>query len=74
MAPALPELTLLMQKLTAFRARISLSETDTLDWRERPSDDLVLAVALTCWWAERFPPLAPDSISVGGDRTLAETL
>ena len=26
-------------------------------WREGQHDDLVLAVALACWWAERCPPL-----------------
>jgi hypothetical protein len=54
-APALPEAALLVRELTAFRAKVSLAETDALDWRERPSDDLVLAVALGAWWAVEHP-------------------
>jgi hypothetical protein len=65
-APALPDAALLVQELTAFRARVCLSDADTLDWRERPADDLVLAVALASWWAERWQPLTPGSISFGG--------
>jgi hypothetical protein len=26
------------------------------DWRERPHDDLVLAVAAAAWWGERLMP------------------
>lgn len=30
---------------------------DTLDWREGPDDDLVLALAIAAWEAERNPGL-----------------
>jgi hypothetical protein len=54
-APALPDAAILVRELTAFRAKVSLAETESLDWRERPSDDLVLAVALGAWWAVEHP-------------------
>jgi hypothetical protein len=54
-APALPEAALLVRELTAFRAKVTLADTDALDWRERPADDLVLAVALGAWWATEHP-------------------
>jgi len=65
-APALPEANLLAREMTAFRAKVSLAETDALDWRERPADDLVLAVALGTWWLARPPPWGPDAIATGG--------
>ena len=64
-APALPEAAMLVRELTAFRAKVSLTETDAIDWRERPADDLVLAVALACWWAVRHPPHGPDAFGFG---------
>jgi hypothetical protein len=49
----LPEAQTLMKELQAFRAKITPVRNDTLEsWREREYDDLVLAVALACWWAE----------------------
>jgi hypothetical protein len=44
----------LVQELQNFRAKISVGGTDTYEaWREGVHDDLVLAAALACWWAER---------------------
>jgi hypothetical protein len=54
-AAGIPEALLLVREMTAFRAKVAAS-SDLLDWRERPEDDLVLAVALACWWGERHPP------------------
>lgn len=54
-APALPEAAVLVRELTAFRAKVTLADTDALDWRQRPADDLVLAVALGAWWAVEHP-------------------
>ena len=71
-APALPEAALLVRELTAFRARVSLAESVAIDWRERPADDLVLAVALAAWWAVRYPPAGLDGISVGGTMLTAD--
>ncbi|HEV3163598.1 MAG TPA: hypothetical protein VGZ22_06120 [Isosphaeraceae bacterium] len=56
----LPEREVLMNELAAFRMKVTVSATDTLDsWRERPHDDLVLAVALAVWWGETHggPPV-----------------
>ena len=33
-------------------------------WREADHDDIVLAVALACWWAERLPSAATGQISL----------
>jgi hypothetical protein len=68
-AKTLPHAALLGAELSAFRVKVTAGGNDTLEaWRERPHDDLVLAVALAVWWAERFsgdgevfvgpPPLA----------------
>ena len=73
-ARTLPESDLLARELAAFRARPSLAADPlTADWRERPHDDLVLAVALACWWAGRSAPLGPGAIAFGGP-SLAEQM
>jgi len=53
-AEALPEATTLRKELLAFKVKISLNAHDSYgnDWREAPHDDLVLAVALPCWYRE----------------------
>jgi len=53
-AEALPEATTLRKELVAFKVKISLNAHDSYgnDWREAPHDDLVLAVALPCWYRE----------------------
>jgi len=66
-ASELPEAQTLVKELHTFRSKVSLVRNDTLElWREREHDDLVLAMALACWWAERrqewFQP-APRSIT-----------
>jgi hypothetical protein len=66
-APELPEAPLLMTELAGFRLHsVPISETATIEWREGRHDDLVFAVALAVWYAERHPPLGPDSIRSGG--------
>jgi hypothetical protein len=61
---ALPERELLAQELRQFRLKPPPAGAETVEsWRERPHDDLVLAVALACWLGERFPDFeAPTSI------------
>jgi hypothetical protein len=55
-AEGLPEANLLRAELGAFRLRrVALADTDTPEWRVRQHDDLVFAVALACWHAERPP-------------------
>jgi hypothetical protein len=44
----------LQKELTAFRVKITAAANETFEaWRERDHDDLVLAVALAAWLAER---------------------
>jgi hypothetical protein len=46
---------ILMSELADFRVRISASGSDTYGaWRGGAHDDLVLALALAVWWADRI--------------------
>ena len=66
-APGLPEAEMLTAELAGFRLRrVPISETDATEWRVGRHDDLVFAVALACWHADRHRPLGPGSIGVGG--------
>ncbi len=56
-ARALPEASTLTSELLAFKVSINLRGHDSYgndagQWRENPHDDLVLAVALACWYGE----------------------
>jgi hypothetical protein len=63
----LPQADLLTAELSSFRLRtVPLSETATVEWREGRHDDLVFAVALAVWFAEKHPPFWPGSIRSGG--------
>jgi hypothetical protein len=48
-----PEAQTLIDELQAFRPRALPADNDALAWRERASDDLVLATAIAAWQAER---------------------
>ncbi len=51
--PNLPASATLVQELMRFRNKATLSANDDLEvWRERPHDDLVLAVAVAAWLGE----------------------
>ena len=52
----LPEAQVLARELQNFRVKVTLAATDAGVWRENKHDDLVLAVALACWQAERKLP------------------
>ena len=59
-AEGLPGLETLLAELRGFKATITLGGHDRYeagagDWRERPTDDVVLALALACWYAESAP-------------------
>jgi hypothetical protein len=58
-AEGLPQTAALTEELRNFKAKISLSGHDSYgagaDWREGNHDDLVLAVALACWYGESRP-------------------
>ncbi len=51
--PNLPASATLVRVLMRFRNKATLSANDALEvWRERPHDDLVLAVAVAAWLGE----------------------
>jgi hypothetical protein len=53
-AEGLPEARTLINELLNFRVKITANAHDTYEaWREGTHDDLVLAVALACWYGER---------------------
>jgi hypothetical protein len=67
-ASSLKEAQTLTAELLAFKVSISLKGHDSYGndvgpWRENPHDDLVLAVALACWYGEKHstPSEAPLS-------------
>lgn len=56
-AASLAEAETLLKELLNFKVRISLAGHDSYEaWREGGHDDLVLATALACWYAEREVP------------------
>ena len=59
-AEGLPEVATLVRELMAFQVKITDSANATFgSWREGSHDDLVLAVAMACWYGERYGgPLA----------------
>lgn len=63
-AAGLPHAQVLTTELRRFRARVGTAPDAADDWRERDEDDLVLAVALAGWHAERHAHV-PCDWSVG---------
>ena len=56
-AGQLPEAAILERELLAFRAKTPTAGAEVAEaWRERPHDDLVLAVAFACWLGEWIVP------------------
>ena len=69
----LPAAQKLARELQNFRMKVTLSTGDNLGaWRENQHDDLVFAVALACWMAEREPPWGPNAFSSGGKSLMAD--
>jgi hypothetical protein len=57
-ARSLPHAALLAREPVNFRFKVGQERSeDVLDWREGPDDDLVLALAIAAWEAERNPGL-----------------
>ncbi len=55
-APALPEAQTLVRELLNFQVKITPAANETFGaWREGQHDDLVLAMAIAAWQAERCP-------------------
>jgi hypothetical protein len=63
-ASALPDTKTLLREFDSFTVKITDSANESFEaWRERDHDDLVLAVALAAWAAERLcpPPVRPQA-------------
>ena len=72
-ARGLHEAALLVRELQQFQVKITTAANETFGvWREGQHDDLVLAVALACWWAERNPRLGEGAFGGGGESLLAD--
>ncbi len=52
-AQALPETALLTSELQNFQVKVTAAANETFNAREGKHDDLVLALALACWYGER---------------------
>jgi len=66
-APGLPEAEMLANELSGFRLRyVPIGDSDLAEWRVGRHDDLVFAVALACWYADRHRPLGPGAFTAGG--------
>jgi hypothetical protein len=68
-ADGLPDLATLKRELLAFKARIDpqTAHDSYAAWREADHDDLVLAVALACWYATQARP-APTALAQAAAR------
>jgi len=66
---ALPEAATLVRELETFRMRVdpATAHDSYAAWREHDHDDVLLAVALACWWGERHAPV-PYVAPAGGHR------
>jgi hypothetical protein len=74
-SPALPLAKVLTQEISTFKVKVNIAPgTESFEaWRERDHDDLVLAVALACWFSEQHGTFeAPTPIDNPPRRTLAE--
>jgi hypothetical protein len=68
--PSLPEAATVIKELQNFKVKITAAQNETYEaWREGDYDDLVLAIAIAVWQAERTPEQlvhkAPGIISSG---------
>jgi hypothetical protein len=71
-ARGLHEAAVLVRELQQFQVKITAAANETFGvWREGQHDDLVLAVALACWWAEGNPPLGEGAFG-GGESLFAD--
>lgn len=64
-ARSLADAEVLVREMQNFRVKITASANETYEaWREGQHDDLVLAVALACWYAEQHSTLSAQSFGV----------
>jgi hypothetical protein len=52
-AQSLPDTAILLKELQSYRFKPPPAPSEIYDPRESQQDDLVLALALACWWGER---------------------
>jgi hypothetical protein len=73
-APSLPEAGTLVEELLNFRHKITDAGNDTYgSWREGQHDDLLLALCLAVWAADRrSPPVDETLVSTGRPFSLSE--
>ncbi len=72
-ARGMAEADVLVAELNEFRVKITAAANETFGAAdERRHDDLVLSVALACWFAEHQPHWGPNSISWGGKSLMAD--
>jgi hypothetical protein len=69
-ARSIPHAALLIKELKNFRVRIdpNASQDSALDWRQGRNDDLVFALAITLWTAEKNTGIPWGGILMGGRR------
>jgi len=53
-APSRPDAHILVQELESFQMNMTVSASETEEWREWPHDDLLLAVAVAAWEGENL--------------------
>ncbi len=56
----------LQRQFPAFNPRPSAAGPDAIAWRDRPGDDLILAVALAVWYADPRATLRPETLFAFG--------
>jgi hypothetical protein len=72
-AKGLPDAPVLVRELLNFRVTITPSAHETFGaWRENEHDDLVLAVALAAWLAEREPQWGPCAFGCDQSESVIE--
>jgi hypothetical protein len=73
-APSLPEAKTLVEELLNYRYRITDAGNDTYGpWRDGQHDDLLLAVCLAVWAADRRSPLVDETlVEAGGPFSISE--
>ncbi len=72
-ARSLAEADTLVRELQNFQVKITQAAHEVFgNWREGLHDDLVLAAALACWYAERHPPWPKDPFGFGGNSIIAD--
>jgi hypothetical protein len=64
-AAGLPLAQTLTLEMASFRAAVAETNDDSVSWREREHDDLVLAVAIAAWQGERTPAITGEPMVLG---------